>query len=85
LSSSVELEVKNPDEFKKEFSAARIYSVTVCTTLLTGRVLATGCPCRKPYPAWQSIENRTMIACNEGSLQAHWLDGCGSDPVAGNA
>ena len=43
------------------------------------------CPCRKPYPAWQSIENRTMIACNEGSLQAHWLDGCGSDPVAGNA
>ena len=44
-----------------------------------------GCPCRKRYPAWQSIENRTMIACNEGSLQAHWLDGCGSDPVAGNA
>src|SRR5712671_3646074 len=43
------------------------------------------CPCRKPYPAWQSIENRTMIACNEGSLQVHWLDGCGSDPVAGNA
>jgi hypothetical protein len=43
------------------------------------------CPCRKPYPAWQSIENRTMIVCNEGSLQAHWLDGCGSDPVAGNA
>jgi hypothetical protein len=43
------------------------------------------CPCRKPCPAWQSIENRTMIVCNEGSLQAHWLDGCGSDPVAGNA
>ncbi len=41
-----------------------------------------GCPCRKPCPAWQSIENRTMIVCNEGSLQAHWLDGCGSDPVA---
>jgi hypothetical protein len=39
------------------------------------------CPCRKPYPAWQSIENRTMIVRNEGS----WLDGCGSDPVAGNA
>jgi len=44
-----------------------------------------GCPCRKPYPAWQSIENRTMIVRNEGSLQAHWLDGCRSDPVAGNA
>jgi ribosome-dependent ATPase len=44
-----------------------------------------GCPCRKPYPAWQSIENRTMIVCNEGSLQAHWLDGCRSDPVAGSA
>jgi hypothetical protein len=43
------------------------------------------CPCRKPYPAWQSIENRTMIECNEGSLQAHWLDGRRSDPVAGNA
>jgi hypothetical protein len=43
------------------------------------------CPCRKPYPAWQSIENRTMIVRNEGSLQAHWLDGCRSDPVAGNA
>ena len=42
-------------------------------------------PCRKPYPAWQSIENRTMIVRNEGSLQAHWLDGCRSDPVAGNA
>jgi uncharacterized protein YabN with tetrapyrrole methylase and pyrophosphatase domain len=37
------------------------------------------------YPAWQSIENRTMIVRNEGSLQAHWLDGCRSDPVAGNA
>jgi len=43
------------------------------------------CPCRKPYPAWQSIENRTMIVRNEGPLQAHWLDGCRSDPVAGNA
>ncbi len=39
----------------------------------------------RAYPAWQSIENRTMIVCNEGSLQALWLDGCGSDPVAGNA
>src|SRR6266478_6328461 len=46
---------------------------------------ATTCPCRKPYPAWQSIENRTMIVRNEGSLQARWLDGCRSDPVAGNA
>src|SRR5258706_15606766 len=40
------------------------------------RVSVTWCPCRKPYPAWQSIENRTMIVRNEGSLQAHWLDGC---------
>src|SRR5258707_14545665 len=39
-------------------------------------VVPWGCPCRKPYPAWQSIENRTMIVRNEGSLQAHWLDGC---------
>jgi mono/diheme cytochrome c family protein len=31
------------------------------------------------------VENRTMIVRNEGSLQAHWLDGCRSDPVAGNA
>ena len=23
-----------------------------------------------------------MIVRNEGSLQAHWLDGCRSDPVA---
>jgi len=44
-----------------------------------------GCPCRKPCPAWQSIENRTMIVHNEGSLQAHWLDGCRSNPVAANA
>jgi hypothetical protein len=50
-----------------------------------GNAVIQTCPCRKPYPAWQSIENRTMIVCNEGSLQAHWLDGCGSDPVAGNA
>jgi len=48
-------------------------------------VCSRGCPCRKPYPAWLSIENRTIIVCNEGSLQAHWLDGCRSDPVAGNA
>ena len=34
---------------------------------------AESCPCRKPYPAWQSIENRTMIVRNEGSLQAHWM------------
>ena len=26
-----------------------------------------------------------MIVCNEGSLQAHGLDGCRSDPVAGSA
>src|SRR5258707_15627841 len=55
-------------------------------TMYSGRCCADDLgACRKPYPTWQSIENRTMIVCNEGSLQAHWLDGCGSDPVAGNA
>jgi hypothetical protein len=43
------------------------------------------CPCRKPYLAWQWIENRAMLLCNEGPLQAYWLDGCRSDPVASNA
>jgi hypothetical protein len=57
----------------------------LATTLAFWAAPPATCPCRKPYPAWQSIENRTMIACNEGSLQAHWLDGCGSDSVAGNA
>ena len=34
---------------------------------------------------WQLIENRAMLLCDEGSLQAHWLDGRRSDPVASSA
>jgi hypothetical protein len=34
---------------------------------------------------WQLIENRAILLCDEGSLQAHWLDGYRSDPVEGNA
>jgi hypothetical protein len=47
------------------------------------RLIFVGVPVAN-LPAWQSIENRTMIVCNERSLQAHWLHGCGSDPVAGS-
>jgi len=32
---------------------------------------------------WQLIENRAMLLRDEGSCQAHWLDGRRSDPVAG--
>src|SRR5260370_8035132 len=32
----------------------------VRTRIEQGRVKVT-CPCRKPHPAWQSIENRPMI------------------------
>jgi hypothetical protein len=31
---------------------------------------------------WQLIENRAMLLCHEGSLQAYWLDGRRSDPLA---
>jgi hypothetical protein len=34
---------------------------------------------------WLLIENRTMLLCDEGSLQAHWLDDFRSDPVESNA
>jgi hypothetical protein len=34
---------------------------------------------------WQLIENRAMLSRNEEPLQAHWLDGHRSDPVAGSA
>jgi hypothetical protein len=34
---------------------------------------------------WQLIENRKMLLCDEGSLQAHWVDDCQSDPVESNA
>lgn len=34
---------------------------------------------------WQLIENRAMLSCDEGPLQAHWMDGRRSDPVAGSA
>src|SRR5882762_672115 len=63
----------------------KTYRSQECAELFSLSSSLSSCPCRKPYPAWQSIENRTMIVRNEGSLQAHWLDGCRSDPVAGNA
>jgi hypothetical protein len=34
---------------------------------------------------WQLIENRAMLLCHEGSLQAYWLDGRRSDPLASGA
>jgi hypothetical protein len=34
---------------------------------------------------WQLIENRRMLLCDEGSLQAHWLDDCRFDPVESSA
>jgi transposase InsO family protein len=34
---------------------------------------------------WRLTENRTMLLRDEGSLQAHWLDGRRPDPVAGSA
>jgi hypothetical protein len=34
---------------------------------------------------WQLNENQAIMLWDEGSLQAHWLDGCRSDPVASNA
>jgi hypothetical protein len=34
---------------------------------------------------WRLTENRAMLLFNEGSFQAHWLDGCRSISVAGSA
>jgi hypothetical protein len=34
---------------------------------------------------WRLTENRAMLSGNEGSFQAHWLDGCRSISVAGSA
>src|ERR1700722_12192087 len=34
---------------------------------------------------WRLTENRAMLLFNEGSFQAHWLDGCRSIAVAGSA
>jgi hypothetical protein len=34
---------------------------------------------------WQLIENQAILLWDDGSLQAYWLDGCRSAPVAGNA
>jgi hypothetical protein len=34
---------------------------------------------------WRVAANRTMLLRDEGSLQAHWLDGRRPDPVAGSA
>jgi hypothetical protein len=31
---------------------------------------------------WRKTENRGMLLCHEGSLQAYWLDGRRSDPLA---
>ena len=33
---------------------------------------------------WRLTENRAMLSCNEGSFQAHWLDGCRSISIAGS-
>ena len=34
---------------------------------------------------WRLTENRAMLLFNEGSFQAHWLDGCRPISVAGSA
>ena len=34
---------------------------------------------------WRKTENRAMLLCHEGSLQACWLDGRRSDPLASSA
>lgn len=34
---------------------------------------------------WRKTENRAMLLCHEGSLQADWLDGRRSDPLASSA
>ena len=34
---------------------------------------------------WRLTENRAMLLFNEGTFQAHWLDGCRSISVAGSA
>src|ERR1700680_1003292 len=34
---------------------------------------------------WRLTENRAMLSRNEGSFQAHWLDGCRFISVAGSA
>jgi hypothetical protein len=34
---------------------------------------------------WRVAANRAMLLRDEGSLQAHWLDGRRPDPVAGSA
>jgi hypothetical protein len=46
-------------------------------------VATVACPCRK-RSGWRVAANRAMLLRDEGSLQAHWLDGCRSDPVAGS-
>ena len=37
------------------------------------------------WSGWQLIENQANLLWDEGSLQAHWLDGGRSAPVAGSA
>jgi len=39
----------------------------------------------KTSSGWRLTENRAMLLFNEGSFQAHWLDGCRPIPVAGSA
>src|ERR1035437_2091896 len=56
----------------------RIASIRQMRSLFWAEVSTFACPCRKPYLAWQWIENRAMLLCNEGPLQAYWLDGCRS-------
>lgn len=64
--------------------------IAALVIVLTYAVLALGAvgvwyvPVANPS-GWQLIENQAILLWNEGSLQAYWLDGRRSTPVAGNA
>src|SRR4030088_963265 len=53
--------------------------------LIYERATADRLPLSKTLSGWKLMENRAMMLCAEGSLQAYWLDGCRSISVAGSA
>ena len=60
-------------------------SILQVLTLIRPETLVRWLSLSETLSGWRLTENRAMLLFNEGSFQAHWLDGCRSIAVAGSA
>jgi hypothetical protein len=68
------------DFIEETYNRAQVSAGAVITSLLSPALSLS-----QTLSGWREAANRAMLLRDEGSLQAHWLDGRRPDPVAGSA